>query len=264
MSKCHLWKRRRPSKPVREQQPRYSPVMRLTGNFAVPASKMKNQPAARAWNRKNLRLCVDWLLGIHGSRNINSTTLACRAPLLTRVLNVVTASSPAVSVQSVSSANCMQKDEEAFNCSNQCWEILRQHVRGGRGRKKSPLGKNRVRLSQCFPCTTLFFLLIWLNCFQSRDQIVPFTPTLRKVNVGLMCALPSWGALWCFWSFVIWSHDPTSGHPWIDHRDWSLFFLLNCVLAILQEDPLSLKCVYTVIVFVWIVARFLCYMVNMC
>lgn len=143
MSKCHLCKRRPPSKPVREQQPRYSPVMRLTGNFAVPASKMKNQSAARAWNRKNLRLCVDWLLGIHGSRNINSATLACRAPLLTRVLNVVTASSPAVSAQSVSSANCMQKDEEAFNCSNQCWEILRQHVRGGRGRKKIPAGDER-------------------------------------------------------------------------------------------------------------------------
>lgn len=110
--------------------------MRLTGNFAVPAGKMKNQPPARAWNRKNLRLCADCLLGIHGSRNINTATLACRAPLLTRVLNVAAASSLAVSVQSVSSANCVQKDEEPFNCSNQCREILRQHVKAGRGGKK--------------------------------------------------------------------------------------------------------------------------------
>lgn len=267
MSKCHLWKRRPPSKPVREQQPRYSPVMRLTANFAVPASKMKNQPAARAWNRKNLRLCVDWLLGIHGSRNINSATLACRAPLLTRVLNVVTASSPAVSVQSVSSANCMQKDEEPFNCSNQCWEILRQHVKGGRGRKKSPLGMKEAKESS--PDIAVFSLqdqqvhrLFFLNCFQCRDQIVPFTPTLSKVIVGLMCALPSWGALWCFWSFVIWSHDPTGGHRW--ETTGIEVFWLNCVLAILQEHPLSLKCVYAVFVFLWIVARFLCYMVNMC
>lgn len=149
---------------------------------------------------------------------------------------------------------CANTSREGEEEKNPCWGWKRR--------------KNRVRLSQCFPCRISrcfdsFFLFIWLNCFQCRDQIVPFTPTLRKVNVGLMCALPSWGALWCFWSFVIWSHDPTSRHPW-ETTGIEVFFLLNCVQAILQEDPLSLKCVYTVIVFVWIVARFLCYMVNMC
>lgn len=62
----------------------------------------------------------------------------------------------AASVQSVSSANCMQKDEEPFDCSNQCWEILRQHVKGGRGRRKSPLGLKEAKESS--PVIAMFSL----------------------------------------------------------------------------------------------------------
>lgn len=191
MFKCHLWKRPA-SKPVREQQPRYSAVIRVPGNFAEPASKMKTQPVAGAWNHKNLRLCVDRLLGIHSSRNTNTATVACRTPLLTGVLNVVTASSPAAPVQRVSSANCMQEGRRALQVF---WPALGNSAATCQGRerkKKIPAGDERGERIECgyrddsaaasAGASTFFHLT---DCFQCRDQIVPLTLNTECSDCGV-------------------------------------------------------------------------------
>lgn len=78
---------------------RQSPVRQLPGNFAEENEKLATGWSAESSAPQTLRRLI--LLGFHGSRGINSATLACRAPLLTQVLNVMTASSLTVAVQSV-------------------------------------------------------------------------------------------------------------------------------------------------------------------
>lgn len=70
---------------------RQSPIRQLTGNFAEENEKLATGWSAESSAPQTLRRLI--LLGFHGSRGVNSATLACRAPLLTQVLNVMTASS---------------------------------------------------------------------------------------------------------------------------------------------------------------------------
>lgn len=150
MPKCQLQKRRPPSESVREQQSVNLPVMPLTGSFSEQCEKLVTGSSVESSKPQTFHQLIPWFPRQQRHKHCNA-----RMPSASSNSGAECDDGLVADRANCSLRYCVLKDQEPFNCSNKCWQILRQHVKGA-GRKKLSNGDERGErfnpVSQCFPC----------------------------------------------------------------------------------------------------------------